>query len=298
MPTSTRSCSACALEYPATNATHLGTAIVEWRRALATTQRPLLLLLQAAVALVLVVACANVANLLLAAAVRREHEFAVRAAIGGSRSRLVRQLSFEALIIAAAAALGAIAIQRADGAIALGARASRPSGHRRVRSLGTAHPGVHADGRAAGHPDLRRRAGPAARHDEWHAPRGTNVRAVDTPRPQRARDRRGRGCVDAGDHCGPAVAELREAAVGRDRVPGGRPAHGATLAAEKPLPRSRGLRALHRRPAPAAARAAWRRGRRGRQRRPAERLSRDDRRLAGGSSGARSRPPPAGAVPG
>jgi predicted permease len=100
------------LEYPATNATHLGTAIVEWRRALATTQRPLLLLLQAAVALVLVVACANVANLLLAAAVRREHEFAVRSAIGGSRSRLVRQLSFEALIIAAAATLGAIVIQR------------------------------------------------------------------------------------------------------------------------------------------------------------------------------------------
>ena len=64
-------------------------------------------------ALVLVVACANVANLLLAAAVRREHEFAVRSAIGGSRSRFVRQLSFEALIIAAAATLGGrIVIQR------------------------------------------------------------------------------------------------------------------------------------------------------------------------------------------
>jgi putative ABC transport system permease protein len=101
------------LEYPTTNATHLGTAIVEWRRALAAKQRPLLLLLQAAVALVLVVACANVANLLLAAAVRREHEFAVRAAIGGSRSRLIRQLSFEALMVSAAAMLGAIAIQLA-----------------------------------------------------------------------------------------------------------------------------------------------------------------------------------------
>jgi predicted permease len=100
-------------EYPATNTTHLGTAVVEWRQVLATTQRPLLLLLQAAVALVLVVACANVANLLLAAAVRREHEFAVRAAVGGSRGRLVRQLSFEALMIAAAATVGAIAIQRA-----------------------------------------------------------------------------------------------------------------------------------------------------------------------------------------
>jgi predicted permease len=99
------------VEHPATNATHLGTALIEWRRALATTQRPLLLLLQTAVALVLVVACANVANLLLAAAVRREHEFAVRAAIGGSRTRLLRQLSFEALFIALVATAGAMLIQ-------------------------------------------------------------------------------------------------------------------------------------------------------------------------------------------
>jgi putative ABC transport system permease protein len=99
-------------EHPSTNATHLGTSLVEWRRALAATQRPLLILLQAAVALVLVVACANVANLLLAAAVRREHEFAVRAAVGASRLRLLRQLSLEALIVAAAASAGALAMQR------------------------------------------------------------------------------------------------------------------------------------------------------------------------------------------
>jgi putative ABC transport system permease protein len=98
-------------EYPVTNATHLGTALIEWRRAVAATQRPLLILLQAAVALVLIVACANVANLLLASAVRREHEFAVRTAVGASRGRLFRQLSFEAAIIAAAASAGALAMQ-------------------------------------------------------------------------------------------------------------------------------------------------------------------------------------------
>ena len=270
---------------PRTSARRSSNGGGRWRRP----QRPLLLLLQAAVALVLVVACANVANLLLAAAVRREHEFAVRAAIGGSRSRLVRQLSFEALIIAAAATLGAIVDPARDGAIAVGAGATRPSGHGTVRPLGPAHPRVHADGGAVRDAHLRCRAGPPPWRRRWHAPRGTNVRAVDAPRPQRARDRRGRGRVDAGHHCGPAVAELCEAAVGRDRVQGRRAAHGAAVAAEKPLSRSRRLRALHRRPAPAAARAAWRRGRRGRQRRAAERLSRDDRRLAGGSAGARSR---------
>src|SRR4029079_9714730 len=47
--------------YPTTNATHLGTTVTDWRQALGATQRPVLLLLQAAVGLVLLVACANVA---------------------------------------------------------------------------------------------------------------------------------------------------------------------------------------------------------------------------------------------
>jgi putative ABC transport system permease protein len=99
------------VEYPRTNASHVGTAVVEWRSALAARQHSVLVLLQAAVALVLLVACANVGNLFLASAIRREHEFAVRAALGASRARRMRQVFLETAMIAAAAGAGGLCIE-------------------------------------------------------------------------------------------------------------------------------------------------------------------------------------------
>ncbi|OLC46092.1 MAG: hypothetical protein AUH43_14705, partial [Acidobacteria bacterium 13_1_40CM_65_14] len=90
-----------ATTYPDSNA-GWGARVIAAQEQLVTTVRPALLLISAAVGFLLLIVCANVANLILARLSTRRTEIAMRAALGASRWRLARQVIAESVVLAGA----------------------------------------------------------------------------------------------------------------------------------------------------------------------------------------------------
>jgi predicted permease len=118
--------------HPKSNSKH-GINVAPLAGVIVGNVRPTLLVLLGAVGFVLLIACANVANLLLARSAGRQKEIAVRAAIGAGRGRVVRQLLTESVVLALAGGAAGLAIARWGTQAVL---AAVPGGLPRMENIG------------------------------------------------------------------------------------------------------------------------------------------------------------------
>ena len=208
-------------EAPDTNRAVRATIMPLQERLAGDARVPLQILLGSTMTLLLL-ACANVANLLLVRASGRTREVAVRSALGAGRGRIVRQMITESLTLAIAGGATGVALGLA-GVRAL--IAMQPPDGWRVddvpldgRVLLFALGGHADDGRA-----LRADAVAPRRGDQWDRGAPRRIAHVgwprSSPRESRARHRRNRAGGGARDRRRTAVAELRRAAPRRSRLP-------------------------------------------------------------------------------
>ena len=224
-------------EYPDTNR-NVSAFVAPMRDHFVSETRSTLWILLAAVGFVLLIGCANIANLLLARASGRRREIAIRTAVGAGRGELVRQLLTESLLLSIAG--GMVGLLAALWGIHFLEKLV-PGGIAAITATagGCSRAWLHAGSFAAHRPDLR----PCARFT-GAAPRPESGAEAGWRRPQcyrRARrgtcagDRRSGAGVRAGDRRRIADPDLRPRARNRPRLSHEESAGGANLRVAAPL---------------------------------------------------------------